>query len=69
VVKSLHRMAGALARLASDALAGPCALASCDEPAAGYIQGVSNRPAGICEGHIPDAEARGYTVHREAQTR
>lgn len=58
-----HRIMGTLSRLQLEATAGPCALASCAEPSIGYIQGVSNIPAGICVTHKAAAEARGYTVH------
>jgi hypothetical protein len=64
--RNLHRAGGAVARLATEALAGRCGIGQCPEPAAGYLQGTSGRPAGVCSAHTVEARRRGYTVHTEA---
>jgi hypothetical protein len=64
--RNLHRMGGAIATMATDALTGPCGIGTCREPSVGYIQGISNRTVGVCGSHAEGATARGYVVHRDA---
>ena len=60
-----RRILGALARRQHEAATGQCAIGTCTEPSVGYIQGSSNRPAGVCATHKTGAEERGYTVHTD----
>lgn len=60
--RNLHRIAGALERMKHEAATGSCFLSACAAPAVGYIMGTSWQPRGVCAGHKPDAEERGYTV-------
>jgi hypothetical protein len=46
-----------------------CTLRQCDEPAAGYVRPWNGAYKPICDAHIPQAEALGYTVERSRACR
>lgn len=68
-MRGLHGAMGALAALQRAALEGGCGISSCGVTSVGFIQGISNRPVGVCERHAAAARTRGWTVHTEPISR
>lgn len=64
----LPKLAGGIRKRERDAWATlherTCTLRRCDEPAVAYVRPWDGSYKPVCEGHIAQAEALGYTVER-----
>ena len=63
----LHRAAGGFRARWRQAWADlprlTCALSTCQEPAAGFVETILEGPKPICAKHIPEGRRRGYTIY------